>query len=127
MNSDVWLIIACGAILLCALLIFAYIALVVKRQYDEMYMHVEVLDGLVKAFNNSVDGFHDTVEGCFLREGDLLNHVQDVLNFNDEIIKDNHKISAEVSALAMAIRGKEYDSGQRGSDEADSSDIHAAS
>ena len=127
MNSDIWLIIGCALILLCALFIFAYIALVVKRQYEDMHKRVELLDNLFKAVNGSIDSFHDTAEGCFLREGDLINHVQEVLDLNDEIIRDNHKLSAELSALAAEIRGKEYDSGQRGSDEAGSSDLHAAS
>lgn len=127
MSSDVMLIIGCASILLCSLLVFVYIALVVKHQYDDMHTHVKMLDDAFRAVNGAIDGFHETAEGCFLREGDLINHVQEVLDLNESIIQDNHKLSAELSALSMAIRGREYDAGQRSGDEADGGDLHAAS
>lgn len=76
----------------------------------------------VSKWKRSIDAHVDLLEECFnsvkLVETELKsyvnsrdNHIEhllktngDILDFNDEIIKDNHKLSQEISALAYEIR-----------------------
>ena len=123
--SNVIIAIICVSILFTSLLIFLYTWLAIREKYMEIDSDMKFLKDLVASFKRQLDTMDQAVDGMFKREGEVHNDLRDVLELNDQIIKDNHKISYEVALLAAQIRkGVDADDTERrGSDETDGGDI----